>query len=57
MEVDESQKDSNEKLVQLYKDSVDKRSKTTSVRDSFNEISKQSHKYADTNTKPVMKVS
>lgn len=53
MEVDENAKDSNERLVQLYKDTIEKKSKSTRVQSSFDKIAKQSHKNADVKTKFV----
>lgn len=52
MEVDESEKDSNERLVQMYKDAILKKSKSTRVQSSFNEVVK-THKNADVKAKFV----
>lgn len=53
MEVDDSLKDNNEKLVQMYKDAINKKTKATHVQSSFNEITKESPKTANVKTKFV----
>lgn len=39
---DDAQKDSNEKLLQLYKDAADKKNTATRVQSTFHEVVKQS---------------